>query len=382
MRFIIYLIISSIFLNTDLVAQGQTKIFVEWNRSGELPATNGKLLGFAGPVAGISDSVFIAGGGANFPDSMPWVGGKKKYYDDLYVYQKATNDSLILIDSSLLPMPLGYAACISTEKGIVIAGGENLNGVSNKVLLLKWNPKTHQLLIDYLPDLPFPLTGASITSIKDKLYLAGGDKGNEVSDQLLTLNLNEGHPSWEILATIPKRVSNAVMAAQSDGSDECLYIIGGRKKNADRPSDLYSSNLRFDLKTKSWKLMKPLPHKLSAGTGVACGSHSILLFSGDCGETFHKTEKLIFAIAKEKNEKKRDELIREKIKVQASHPGFTHNVLLYDTINNTWSDAGRIPFDAPVTTVAVKWNEEVFIPGGEIRAGVRTPQILSAKIIL
>jgi N-acetylneuraminic acid mutarotase len=54
---------------------------------------------------------------------------------------------------------------------------------------------------------------------------------------------------------------------------------------------------------------------------------------------------------------------------------------LYDTIKDTWEKVGNIPFASPVTTVAVKWNGDVLIPGGEIRAGVRTPQFLLGRPI-
>jgi N-acetylneuraminic acid mutarotase len=55
-------------------------------------------------------------------------------------------------------------------------------------------------------------------------------------------------------------------------------------------------------------------------------------------------------------------------------------VLLYISKKDEWKSVVCIPYDSPVTTTAVKWNDEVTIPGGEIRAGVRTPQILSAII--
>jgi len=37
--------------------------------------------GMAGIIAGAHGGVLIAAGGANFPDKMPWDGGKKIYYD-------------------------------------------------------------------------------------------------------------------------------------------------------------------------------------------------------------------------------------------------------------------------------------------------------------
>ncbi len=103
-----------------------------------------------------------------------------------------------------------------------------------------------------------------------------------------------------------------------------------------------------------------MPYELSAGTGVAFGSHSILLFGGDRGKTFHKTEELIAAINRETDQNKKEELIQEKAALQSSHPGFSHDVLLYDTNTDTWKTIGDIPYAVPATTTAVKWGNEVY----------------------
>jgi N-acetylneuraminate epimerase len=73
-------------------------------------------------------------------------------------------------------------------------------------------------------------------------------------------------------------------------------------------------------------------------------------------------------------------LNKEKIKVQSSHPGFCRQVLTYDTEKDKWKEGSCIPFEVPVTTTAISWDGQVVIPSGEIRAGVRTPHILTAKI--
>ncbi|MGH2645277.1 MAG: hypothetical protein ACRDE2_15085, partial [Chitinophagaceae bacterium] len=54
----------------------------DWSIGGNIPDdSNGKpSLGFAGPIAGISNNILIVGGGANFPDGMPWNGGGKEYH--------------------------------------------------------------------------------------------------------------------------------------------------------------------------------------------------------------------------------------------------------------------------------------------------------------
>ena len=66
--------------------------------------------------------------------------------------------------------------------------------------------------------------------------------------------------------------------------------------------------------------------------------------------------------------------------MQSTHPGFSKEVLLYKTISDEWSTVDSISFEAPVTTTAVKWSNTVVIPGGEIKAGVRSSNILVGRI--
>ena len=105
-----------------------------------------------------------------------------------------------------------------------------------------------------------------------------------------------------------------------------------------------------------------------------------MIFGGDKGETFHKTEKFIAAIHSEKDDAKKTALIQQKNTLQSSHPGFSKEILMYNAEPDEWTVVGCIPFDSPVTTNAVIWEDKVIIPSGEIKAGVRTPQILSAKL--
>jgi N-acetylneuraminate epimerase len=357
-------------------------VSLKWTIVGELPALSGhkKALGLAGPIVGASNGILVVGGGANFPDSMPWLGGKKKYYNDLYVYKKNKNDSLILFKSFRLPFALAYSANISTNKGIVVAGGENENGSSDKVLLIKWMRASKNLLIKTLPNLPFKVTNAAASANGNKIYLAGGERNTIVSDAFLVLDLDNIEAGWKELPSLPKPLSYVVMATQSDGRDNCIYIIGGRKKSRETLSDFYLSTFKFNLRTNQWQEMQPLAYGLSAGTGIALRKNYILLFGGDKGETFHKVETLILDISKEKDEEKKKLLNQQRIAMQSSHPGFSKEVLLYNTITNEWTVSGFIPYDVPVTTTAIKWDKDVMIPGGEIKAGVRTPNILAVEI--
>lgn len=366
----------------ELAAQQKTAPALNWHIAGVLPAPAGQetTLGVAGSVTGVHQDVLLVAGGANFPERAPWLGGQKKYYSEGFVFRRDRTDSLLLLKSFSLPASLAYSASCSTPQGVVTAGGENETGILRKVLLLRWNEAAQTVEMKELPDLPFAVANASLAFHQNKLYLAGGERAADVTSELWTLDLSNTAAGWKQGPSLPKPVSHAVMVVQSNGKDDCLYFFGGRKRNAYSVSDLYASVFQFDFNKGVWSEKKPLPYALSAGTGIAAGKHFALLFGGDTGETFHKTEALIATISKETDAAKKQRLTEEKIIVQSTHPGFCRQVLLYDAKKDKWSPYGCIPFAAPATTTAVKWDYSVYIPSGEIKAGVRTPEILMAKI--
>lgn len=361
------------FFTATSYAQKKQELKLQWTVAAELPvAANGQpSLGFAGMVAGVHHNKLIIAGGANFPEAMPWNGGMKKYYDDVYVYAKKGN-RFVLQQKAKLSFSIAYAAICTIEKGIVVAGGENENGIRNKVYLLAMNDRT--VTVNSLPDLPFAITNAAITSIGNKIYLAGGETATETSSQFLVLDLNNTAAGWRQLPQLPKPVSHTVLLATKTH----IYLAGGRKKSSNGISDLYSSVFEFNFQTNQWKEIAALPYALSAGAG-AVYQNKILLFGGDKGATFHRTEELIAAINNSKNEIEKQRLTEEKAKLQTAHPGFSKEILAYDIIADTWQVIGLMPYETPVTTTAVQWKEYFILPSGEIKAGVRSPLILSVK---
>ena len=380
----IFLLVLSMFFNAEISAQQANAPFIKWKIAAQLPAEEGKdiSIGVAGPLTGVNNDVLIVAGGANFPDGLPWNGGKKKYQDEIFVLQQKGRGKFQWHDTKAfkLPFATAYGANVNTEQGIAYLGGENENGISKSVILLQWNRQSEKVEINNLPDLPIPLTNASATVNKNIIYIAGGETINAVSHNFYSLDLNITAAGWKQLPDLPYAVSNAVMVVQSNGEKNKIYLLGGRKKNTNAVSSFYNSVYTYDIDTKKWEEKKSIPSPKAAGTGIAFGKNYILLFGGDEGTTFNKTESLIMAISNEKDEIKKKELIEQKNKLQVAHPGFKPDVMQYNTVKNEWKKLADIPFAVPATTTAVLWDNCVFIPSGEIKAGVRTPQILVGKI--
>lgn len=366
---------------SDTKAQKKPISSIEWNIAGEIPGSNeNKPIGLAGAISGVNNNVLLVAGGSNFPDKMPWLGGKKHYYNQIYIYEKGGANKLKLSpESFLLPNNLAYSAVFSAKKGLIVAGGENELGNSKKVLLLKWSPKKRYLSITNLPDFPFAVTNASLCVVGDLVYLAGGEVDGQTVDSFLALNLNTPNLGWKVLAKIPQITSHGVLLAPTTKGNGQLFLAGGRRKNASACSTIYNEVFAYDIAQNKWVSKQPLPYGVSAAAGVSYGKE-LLIFSGDTGETFNKVENLIFKIQQEKDSDRLKALNIEKERVLTGHPGFSTGVLVYNLSTNKWNLLNTLPAHPPVTTNAVLWGNQIYISGGEIRAGVRSATILSGKI--
>lgn len=369
----------AVFLTETASAQ-RIPVAIEWSLPSRLPAQPGgvKALGVAGAVAGISNNVLMVAGGANFPGAMPWEGGKKIYHDQITVFSKKENQLSVVNNTSYLPMPVAYAATCITPKGILYAGGENETGIVDKAYLLGWDAAEQKTTLESLPSLPFAATNAAAVCIKNTVVVAGGEGVEGASDRCWSLDLNNCGAGWKELPPLPRPVSYAVCVALETEDGIKIYVLGGRRKTEEGISALYNSVYVYDLIRKSWSALKPLPYPLSAGSGVAFRNNTILLFSGDQGTTFSKVEQLLADMHTAQTAAEKSILLEQKNKLLLAHPGFSKTVLQYHVETGECTAVDTIPFDAPVTTRAFWWDNAVFIPSGEIRAGVRTPNIIMA----
>lgn len=378
-----FIFIFTILLINEQTAQSNTALSVQFNIAATLPTSSGTEVskGFAGPVTGVHQNHLFVAGGANFPEAMPWQGGKKVYHSQIFVYAQEQGQLNLINQASLLPEAIAYAAVCNTSEGILYIGGENGAGISNKVWLLQWNQYKKQVICKAYPSIPIALTNAAVTVLNNKVYLAGGETSDHVTNHFFVLDLNNLNQGWKPLRDCPQRVSHTILVGVDHLKNPSLFLVGGRAKNSFGISRFYENVYQYNISENSWKEMCGLPYALSAGTGVWYNQDQLIVFGGDKGIVFNQTETYIAAIAKEQDSVVKQGMIKQKNQVQENHPGFSKEILLYQVKKNQWQQMGSIPFEMPVTTTAVKWNDAIFLPTGEIKAGVRSPYILKAKIL-
>lgn len=361
---------------------------LSWNILSEMPPAAGDTIqfGLAGVLAGAINEKIIVAGGSNFADKLPWMGGTKLYYNDIFILNTDKSDSVKWeLPELKLPFKMAYSANISTNDAIYCLGGEDAVHPLN--LALKIYFENNQLQIKELPRLKFAVSNAGAAIIGSKIFVAGGNDSVGATKHFQLLDLSNIESGWTVLPNLPEAESHAVVVSQSDGKEDCIYILGGRNKNG-ITSTFLSSILKYSPSENSWSKVGILQLKgkeefgLSAGTGIAFKNQYILLFGGDKGIIFNQTEKYNNAIEKETDTLKRKKLISEKIESLTNHPGFSKEVLCFNTNTGKLEHLSEIPGFSQVTTSAFMWQGKVIIPCGEIRPGVRTPLINEASITL
>ena len=357
------------------------KIKINWLKPSYMPPAKGKPVqyGVAGAIIGISHNRLMVAGGANFEDFVPWMGGTKQYHDEVYLLKidQPRKESWCEATTKL-PHKIGYSACVSWNNRVFALGGEDEQGPTNKTWSLE--VEGNNLQCKTLTPLPHPVSAGGAAVIENTVYLAGGINSKDNTTNFICAELDQPSLRWKTLPDLPLALSHAVVVAQNDGDEECIFVVGGRSKTG-IVSSFYSLIWKYSPSKKIWiqagelTEAKGLPMGLSAGTGVAVGNRYIVLLGGDRGIVFNQTERYLDTIARTSDEEEKKRLTALKNQGQENHQGFLRDVIVFDTITGQSQKAGRTNCETQVTTLAVASGNTIYIPSGEIRPGIRTAMV-------
>ena len=242
------------FLMMVTILAGSDALAGEWKRLPSLPDKEG----FAGPFAGVSNGALIVAGGAKFPDKKPWEGGKKVWYDTVFVLEKPNGEWKV---AGKLPRPLGYGVSVTHGTGVVCVGGGDMDRHYADVFRLDW--KDGKLVTTKLPSLPKPLANACGALVGDTLYVAGGQEKPDATETLKmawTIDLAAAEPKWQEIDAWP---GTARMLSVAAGYDGAFWLVGGTDLFVGKGNKVERRYLkdayRFD-PDKGWKRIADLPH--------------------------------------------------------------------------------------------------------------------------
>ncbi|MEG3660148.1 hypothetical protein V5097_22245, partial [Arenibacter palladensis] len=391
------LLLSILFCLIYVNANSQGKYF-GYSYLPVLPPNNGQIIqpGLAGTYTGIDDDVLIVAGGANFPDKLPWEGGIKTYYDDIFILKKKANDTVQWeIASTKMPYSAGYGGAISTIKGLLCFGGNTSNTTISNSWFIDYIPETGKVEINQGPDLPIPLTNFAFAQVDNTIYVAGGisDFGGASTSSFYRLSLEGDRANhWEILPSWdgdPRAFSVGV--GQSNGLDNCFYLFSGRNIGPQGDWKVLGDAHVYNPSTKKWEIISDGADKeikVMAGTAFPLGASTIIFPSGSDGNLAieemgirKRIEHLESRLLSGDDVGTMLQLSKTKLTdLLNDHPGFGNKIYGFNTISHEFYEFDELSQTGQVTTTAVTWGRDIVVPTGEIRPGVRTPKILKIMI--
>ncbi len=313
---------------------------LQWSPLPALPDARG----FAGSFAGVVDGALMVAGGTHFTDKMPWKGGTKVWYDTLFALEQPGGAWKV---AGKLPKANGYGVSLTTPAGWIILGGGNATEHFREVFWVNKDAK--------LPPLPKPCAFMCGCESESVIYIAGGIETPAATTALSTfwsLDLKQADAKWQELPPCPGKARILGCMAAVNG---VVHLFGGAALHAGKdgkPEREWLNDAWCYAPATGWKKLPEMPRVAVAAPNPApVMDGRIYILGGDDGAhvNFEPKEK---------------------------HPGFPRSSLIFDVKTQTWSQAGEVPFSL-VTTNAVRWHEQIVVPGGEARPGVRSPQVWS-----
>lgn len=354
---------------------------INWSELPPLPPAPGQphQPGVASPFVGTHNGALLIAGGANFPDLLPWQGGKKVWWDTIFALEKDARSWHV---AGKLPAPMGYGLSFSLPDGVLCIGGTDPTKCLSDVFLLRWNTATRQAEIVTYPSLPEPLAFAGGGLIDSKVYVAGGQTSASSAastTHAYVLDLAQGTKgAWQKLPDLPGAARSLPIGfALENGTRPGLYIFGGRGQKPGELPQLFADGFRFDPAAGKWEQLRDMAGPLMAGTVVPWRDGRAIILGGDTGEVFMIKEKLTADIKQaEKNAPADVSALKAREKdLLENHHGFSRKGYVYDSASDSWSETSQLPEWTPVTTTAAWWDNLLVLPSGEIRPGVRSPKV-------
>lgn len=403
----------------------QMSDMIQWEKLPDLPGTaDTASLGVSAPFAGVHKGKLIVAGGCNFPDKPVSEGGLKRYYEEIFVLaicdgstacsasdgsplcapSRGSNDSTDAAASvacagwkacGKLPYPVAYGATVSTPSGVVCIGGNNSDSSLVRVACLSWDEQKGEIETRLLPSLPAPMDNLAAAFTGTKVYVGGGNENGRPARTFLCLDLAALERGWERLPDFPgcARVQPVLVAQQSPEGTK-IYLAGGFQPIDGEEAPIIPTDvLAFDPATNRWAEETSLPRfadgacrTLTGGCGVAFKDSALLFMGGvnyDCFLTAIDRPRQL-AQAKAAGDAARIDSLQAEAKAYLHHPvewyRFNTALLQYNTYTKEWTDLGSYEPFARAGAGAVSVDGQLIIVNGELKPGIRTPQVNRARL--
>lgn len=343
---------------------------------------NGLKEGVSAAFGGVLENAVLIAGGCNFPDIAAANGGKKVYYDQIYLLRDPESSGAKWEKAGRLPYCVANGASVTLPQGVVCIGGCNSTGSFRQVWLLKCNNIRSSVSVDSLPALPVAMDNLGAATDGRNIYVAGGNCEGRPANRCFVLRGLEAQ-NWEELPFFPGPARLQPVGALCGGK---FYLMGGFQPVQDNHECIVSTDgLVYSPNDNSWSEVVEICPKggkqataLVGAAGMVLDEEKIVFLGGVDWSVFKRAVDMPILQKQAEEMGQIDELERLKkeqamyLKRDPEWYEFNSRILFYDTQKNVWTSIGGRPELARAGAVVVYYKGKLIIVNGEIKPGIRS----------
>ncbi len=324
--------------------------------------------GVSACYCGVINGYLYIAGGCNFPDKPVAEGGKKRFYKAIYAAKlNAEGNRLEWKTVGQMPQPAAYGVSVTYENSLIFVGGNNETGGLTTAIRLR--PTATGMQQEALPCLPHALDNMAGAVVGHILYVVGGNCEGVATQKVWSLDLkNTAKEGWKEEPSIPGIARVQPIAAALAG--DLLGVWGGFAPKTDsKAAQLAMNGASYNAGCGTWTAL-PVPTDAlceevftGGATAIATPQKGVVVVGG--------VNKDVFLAAINK-------LPEGYLLHEPEWYRFNNRVLCYR--DGAWTQLLQHPSVARAGCALAYWDGWVYVVGGELKPGIRTPEIVRFRV--
>ncbi len=324
--------------------------------------------GVSACYCGVINGYLYIAGGCNFPDKPVAEGGKKRFYKAIYAAKlNVDSDRLEWETVGQMPQPAAYGVSVTYENSLIFVGGNNETGGLTTAIRLR--PTATGMQQEVLPSLPHALDNMAGAVVGHILYVVGGNCEGVATQKVWSLDLkNTAKQGWKEEPSIPGIARVQPIAAALEGG--LLGVWGGFAPKTDsKAAQLAMNGASYNAGCGTWTALPAPTDALGeevftgGSTAIATPQKGVVVVGG--------VNKDVFLAAINK-------LPEGYLLHEPEWYRFNQRVLCYRDGN--WTQLLQHPSVARAGCALAYWDGWVYVVGGELKPGIRTPEIVRFRV--
>ena len=324
--------------------------------------------GVSACYCGVINGYLYIAGGCNFPDKPVAEGGKKRFYKAIYAAKlNAEGNRLEWETVGQMPQPAAYGVSVTYENSLIFVGGNNETGGLTTAIRLR--PSATGMQQEALPSLPHTLDNMAGAVVGHILYVVGGNCEGVATQKVWSLDLKDtAKEGWKEEPSIPGIARVQPIAAALEGG--LLGVWGGFAPKTDsKAAQLAMNGASYNAGCGTWTAL-PVPTDAigeevftGGATAIATPQKGVVVAGG--------VNKDVFLAAINK-------LPEGYLLHEPEWYRFNSRVLCYR--DGAWTQLLQHPSVARAGCALAYWDGWVYVVGGELKPGIRTPEIVRFRV--